>query len=62
MPYPEIREPILEGLGVLPYMVLPHYKSDHPESAAIDREVEYCITEKIPFVVLRDGETLIFEK
>lgn len=60
-PYPQIGETIWEGLALLPYMVLPHYKSDHPESADIDLEVQYCIDNKTPFVALRDGEVLVLD-
>lgn len=52
---------IWEGLGLLDYLILPHYKSDHPESAAIDVEVEYCEREGIAFRPLRDGEVIVIE-
>ena len=52
---------IWEGLGILDYLILPHYKSDHPESADIDKEVEYCKREGVPFKTLRDGEVIIIE-
>ena len=50
---------IWEGLGLLPYAIAPHYKSDHPESAAIDKSVEYLIDHHIPFIALRDGEAIV---
>ncbi len=53
---PEI---IWESLGLLSYAVAPHYKSDHPESAAIDKSVEYYIDHHIPFIALRDGQTIV---
>ena len=40
-------------------MILPHYKSDHPESEDIDKEVEYCDKNNIPYKTLRDGEVMI---
>ena len=52
---------IWEGLGILDYLVLPHYQSEHPESAEIDKEVEYCRREGIRFKTLRDGEVIIIE-
>ncbi len=61
LPYEEIREPILEGLGYLDYIILPHYKSDHPESADIDKEVEFAKKNNIPFRTLKDGEVIIIE-
>jgi dipeptidase E len=60
-PYQELQKTIWEGLGVLDYIILPHYKSNHPESADIDKEVEYCNKNKIPFKTLRDGEVIIIE-
>jgi dipeptidase E len=50
---------IWECLGLLPYAVAPHYKSDHPESAAVDKSVEYLIDHHIPFIALRDGEAIV---
>tara|TARA_Y100000310_G_scaffold89923_1_gene87098 strand:+ start:58330 stop:58944 length:615 start_codon:yes stop_codon:yes gene_type:complete len=52
---------ILEGLGILDYVILPHYKSDHPEAADIDREVAYCKDNNIKFKTLRDGEVIIIQ-
>jgi dipeptidase E len=50
---------IWEGLGLLPYVVAPHYKSDHPESADIDKSVEYLIDHHLLFMALRDGEAIV---
>lgn len=60
-PYKEINETIWEGLGLIDFAFLPHYKSDHPESSDIDKELEYCKENNIPFKALRDGEVLIIE-
>ena len=40
-------------------MVAPHYKSDHNESADIDKEVELMIDKKMLFIALRDWEAII---
>jgi dipeptidase E len=55
------KEVMWESLNLLPYAVAPHYKSDHPESADIDRSVEYMINNHIPFIALRDGEAIVIE-
>jgi dipeptidase E len=60
-PYPEQKETIWEGLGFLDYIILPHYKSDHPESADIYKEVEFAKKNMIPFKTLKDGEVIIIE-
>lgn len=61
MPYEKSKEIIWNGLGILNYLILPHYKSNHPESAYIDKEVELCKKKNIPFKTLRDGEVIIIE-
>ncbi len=53
------KEVIWEGLGILPYSVAPHYKSDHPESADVDKEVVYMEENNIPYKTLRDGEVVV---
>lgn len=52
---------VWDGLAVLPFAVAPHYKSDHPESAAIDDLVAHYIDNHIGFVALRDGEVIVQE-
>lgn len=61
IPYAE-SSPQWEGLGLLDYLILPHYDSDHPESPLIAEEVKYCERHGIPFRTLRDGEVLAFEQ
>jgi len=58
--YPQ--EVIWEGLGVLPYAVVPHYRSDHPESAMMDDTVAYYTDHHIPFLALRDGEAIVVDE
>lgn len=60
---PEGYEPavVWEGLGVLPYAVAPHYRSDHPESESVERLVQYFIDHHILFRALRDGEAIVLD-
>lgn len=60
-PYAGLQDTVWEGLGYLNYTILPHYKSNHPESAAIDKLLEYCQENDIPFKTLKDGEVIIIE-
>jgi dipeptidase E len=60
-PYPEIKEPIWEGLGFFGHLFLPHYKSDHHESADIDKTVDFCINNQIPYQTLTDGDVIIIQ-
>ena len=54
-------ETIWEGLGVVPYAVVPHYKSDNPESMLIDKTVAYMDEHNLPYKTLRDGEVLMID-
>lgn len=58
-PYEGIKETIWKGLGIIDFAFLPHYDSDHPESEDINKEIEYCIKNKILFLAIRDGEVII---
>lgn len=48
-----------DGLGLLDYHIAVHYKSDHPESSDIDKEIEYCVENNIPYKTLSDGEVIV---
>ena len=61
LPYTEQRDVIWDGLGLIDCAFLPHFDSDHPESAVIAKEVEYCTEHSIPFKTLRDGDVLIID-
>ena len=52
---------VWEGLGLLPYAVAPHYRSEHPESAAMESVVQYYVDHRLPFRVLRDGEAIVVQ-
>jgi len=58
-PYGKKYKTIWDGLGIINYTIEPHYKSDHPESKLISKEVEYLIKNKMLFKALRDGEVII---
>jgi dipeptidase E len=47
------------GLGFLSYATSVHYKSDHPESIDVEKEVAYFQAHSIPFKTLRDGEAIL---
>lgn len=54
-------EIIWEGLNLLDYVFVPHFESDHPESARVSDEVEYYKKNNIPFKTLHDGKVIIIE-
>lgn len=53
------KDVIWNGLGVLDYATAPHYKSDHPESADIDKYVDYLESNNMAYKTLRDGEAIV---
>jgi dipeptidase E len=58
-PYAEQKEIIWEGLGFVDYALMPHWDSDHPESADIEKEIAYCKLNNIAYKAIRDGEVVI---
>lgn len=55
------NEVIYEGIGLLDYVPVPHYKSDHPESEAVDDVVKYMLENNIKYQTLRDGEVIVVD-
>ena len=52
---------IYDGVGLLNYNIVPHYKSNHKESKAIDKVVDYYNKNNITYKTLKDGEVLIID-
>lgn len=50
-----------EGLRLVDYAVVPHYRSDHWESEKIERVVGFYMEEEIPHRALRDGEVILVD-
>lgn len=53
---------IYEGIGIIDYTIIPHYKSNYHKVHLIDKVVEMCQKENIKFRALKDGEVIIEEK
>jgi len=49
----------MNGVGILDYLPVPHYKSNHPESPAIDDVVEYLNQKGLNYRTLQDGDAII---
>lgn len=60
-PYGEQYNTEWNGLGILDYVIVPHYKSDHFESMATEDAIQYLIEKKTLFRALKDGEVIIIE-
>jgi dipeptidase E len=55
------RQIVWDGLGLVDFCIAPHYRSDHPESALIDKTVAYWEKHHMTFRALKDGEVIIVE-
>lgn len=47
------------GLGLLPFAVVVHYRSEHSESAAVEKEIEHYERSGIAYRTLQDGEAFV---
>lgn len=57
---PYNNEPVLyDGVGLLDYTPVPHYKSDHPESKLVDKVVKLFDENELSYKTLRDAEVII---
>jgi dipeptidase E len=54
-------DPVWDGLGLLDYAIVPHYRSDHPESEAVELIVARYNAEGVPHRALRDGEAIVVD-
>lgn len=50
---------IYDGLGLIDYMPVPHYRSDHPESQRVEDVIEYLIKNNIKYKLMHDGDVII---
>jgi len=53
---------IWEGIGLVDYLIIPHYKSNYHKSNLIDELVLKCEKEKIKFETIKDGDIKIIWK
>lgn len=52
-------EVIYDGINLINYVFIPHYKSDYHKSYLIDEIVEKCKKENIKYKAFSDGEVII---
>jgi dipeptidase E len=53
------KEVLWDGLGLISYMPVPHYKSNHPESHLMENVVSFMKREGLPYKTLRDGDVIM---
>lgn len=54
-------ELIWDGLGFVPFSIIPHYLEQYPKGSPRDNEIRFLIENKLPFIVLKDSEVHIGE-
>jgi dipeptidase E len=54
-------EPIWEGMGLLPYAIVPHYRSRHPQSEAAELVAARYRAEGVAHRTLRDGQAIVID-
>ena len=51
--------PIWSGLGLAPFVIAPHDRSQHPEAAAAEKVVSYIRARRSRFRAIFDGEVIV---
>jgi dipeptidase E len=54
-------DPMWEGMGLLAFAIVPHYRSRHPQSEAAEQVVARYRTEGVPYRALRDGQAIVID-
>ncbi len=52
--------PVWDGLGLIDFSIVPHFRSPHPESAAAERAVRHMMGRGMRYRALRDGEVIVW--
>ena len=60
VPYSGVNSTIWDGLGLIDFAFMPHFQSNHSESAKIDKEIEYCKVNGLTYRAVKDGDALVF--
>ena len=56
--YPATKQP-WDGLGLVDFLIVPHFQSEHEEAPAAEKAANYMAANKIKHQTLRDGEVII---
>ncbi len=49
------------SLGLVPFRIVPHWRSDHPETARADAAVGWLAQHSLEYRALRDGEVVLVD-
>jgi dipeptidase E len=56
--YQSTAEPVT-GLGLVPFTIIPHFQSDHPEAPLAATAVNWAKANNINHLAMRDGDVVI---
>ena len=54
------RAVVWDGLGLVDFAIVPHFRSRHPQTEAAERLSARLASRKRPFRALRDGEAVVW--
>lgn len=54
-------DPVWEGMGLVDYIIVPHFASEHPEAEAAAAAAAHLAAQGVPHRTLRDGEAIIVD-
>lgn len=52
---------VWEGLGLIDFCPIVHFRSNHHESAAVEKEYEFVVENNIPHKTFKDGDVYIID-
>jgi dipeptidase E len=55
------QEPLQEGLSLVPFTIIPHYRSNHGEAEAAESAVAWAEAQGIGHVPLSDGDVVVVD-
>ena len=55
-------EPLWDGLGLLPFAIVPHFRSDHPETELVEALYVHYSNTGVPYRTLSDGDALVIDE
>jgi dipeptidase E len=55
-------DPLWGGLGLLPFAIVPHFRSDHPERELVEALYVHYVNTGVPYRTLSDGDALVIDE
>jgi dipeptidase E len=58
--YPD-EQPVWDGLGLVPFTIVPHFDSDHAEAVGASKAAAWAVTNRIDHRTLQDGAVVVVD-